>query len=124
MLVLGRYDDRGRDKVIEEDIRIGKSAKGEREENEQKEKISRSRKEKWRSGCALRSLPSNRLRRFRPSGYANERFIIASAQRHISTSESRPPTHSSFIAFVVVEYNRDTLLRARQVSEKKTAKRI
>lgn len=31
MLVLGRYDDRGRDKVIEEDIRIGKSAKGERE---------------------------------------------------------------------------------------------
>lgn len=31
MLVLGRYDDRGRDKVIEEDIRIGKSAKEERE---------------------------------------------------------------------------------------------
>lgn len=60
MLVLGRYDDRGRDKVIEDDIRIGKSAKGEREreENEQKERF---RDRERRNGEAVARFDLSRV---------------------------------------------------------------
>lgn len=61
MLVLGRYDDRGRDKVIEEDIRIGKSAKGEREREENEQKERRFRDRERRNGEAVARFDLSRV---------------------------------------------------------------